>query len=43
MNLFVLKFEIGDNKKYKVEVIQDSTVYTIKVDRHLLGLYYLTA
>ena len=36
------KFEPGDNdKEYKVEAIQDSTVYTKKADGHLPGLYYL--
>lgn len=37
----VLEFEVSNNKEYKVEVIQNSTVYTKKVDKHLLGLYYL--
>lgn len=25
----------------KIEAIWDNTVYTKKIDRHLLGLYYL--
>ena len=37
------EFEPGDNKKYKVEVIQDSIIYIKKVDRHLPELYYLVA
>ena len=43
MNEFVEvpKFELGDNKEYKVEAIQDSTVYVKKADGHLPGLYYL--
>ena len=40
----VLEFESGDDdKKYKVEAIQDSVVYVKEVDGHLLGLYYLVA
>ena len=32
----------GDESgEYKVEVIQDNTVYTKEADRHLPGLYYL--
>ena len=37
------EFEPGDDKEYKVEAIQDSTVYTKEVDGHLLELYYLVA
>ena len=38
----VTKFEAGNDKKYKVEGIQDSAVYIKKsVAIHLLGLYYL--
>ena len=37
------EFEPGDDKKYKVEAIQNSTVYVKKVDEHLPGLYYLVA
>ena len=39
----MLEFKIGNNKKYNIEVIQDNVVYTKKVGRHLLGLYYLVA
>ena len=35
------EFEPGNNKKYKVKAIQDSTVYAKEADRHLPGLYYL--
>ena len=35
------EFDAGDNKKYKVEVIKDSTVYAKEVEGHLPGLYYL--
>ena len=38
-----LKFEAGNSKKYKVEAIQDSTIYTNKAKSHLLGFYYLIA
>ena len=38
------EFEPGDNdKKYKVEAIQDSAVYAKEADGHLLRLYYLIA
>ena len=37
------EFDIGDNKKYKIKVIRDIAVYTKKVERHLLGLYYLVS
>ena len=30
-----------DNKKSKVEAIQDSAVYTKEANEHLPGLYYL--
>lgn len=36
-----LKFEVGDNKEYKVESIKDSIIYVRELDGHLLGLYYL--
>ena len=39
----VPKFESGDNKKYEVETIQDSTIYPKETDRYLPGLYYLVA
>ena len=35
------KFEIGDNKEYKVKAIIDSAVYSHKVENHLPNLYYL--
>ena len=35
------EFEIGNNKKYKVETIQKSAIYIKKVNGHLLKLYYL--
>ena len=37
------EFELGDNKEYEVEAIQDNTVYAKEADRHLPGLYYLVA
>ena len=37
------EFEAGNNKKYKVDVIQDSAVYTKESARQLLGLYYLVS
>ena len=44
INKFViLKFEFGNDKKYRVEAIQDNAVYAKKIDGHLLGLYYLIA
>lgn len=43
MNKFlsVSVFDTGDNKEYKMEVIQNSTIYTKEKDGYLLGLYYL--
>ena len=35
------EFDADDNKKYEVEVIIDSAIYTKKAERHLSGLYYL--
>ena len=35
------KFELGNNKEYKVEAIQDSVIYAKEADRHLPRLYYL--
>ena len=35
------EFELGDDKKYKVEAIQESIVYVKEANGHLLGLYYL--
>ena len=44
MNIFSApEFEPGNGKEYKVEVIQDSTVYNKEVNGHLPGLYYLVA
>ena len=37
------EFDTGDNKKYKIEAIKDSTVYTKKAKGHLPGLYYLVS
>ena len=37
------EFKAGNSKKYKVEVIQDSTVYINKAEGHLPNLYYLVA
>ena len=37
------EFELGNNKKYEVEVIRDSIVHTKEVDGYLPGLYYLIA
>ena len=37
------EFDAGDNKKYKVEAIEDSAVYAKKAERHLPGLYYLVS
>ena len=37
----VPEFELGNDKEYKVEAIQDSAVYTKKADRLLPRLYYL--
>ena len=34
-------FDASNNKKYKVEAIKESTVYTKEAERHLPGLYYL--
>ena len=36
-----LEFEAGNNKKYKIERIQDSAIYARKLARQLLGLFYL--
>lgn len=39
-----LELKIGNNKEYKIEAIQDSVVYAIKLEvGHLLGLYYLVS
>ena len=40
----VPEFDPGNNKEYKVEAIQDSTVYVRKSKSgHLPGLYYLVS
>ena len=36
-------YEAVDNKKYKVKVIWDSTIYTNKAKGYLLGLYCFIA
>ena len=35
------EFDANDNKKFKVEVIRDNTIYANKAKRYLSGLYYL--
>ena len=43
-NVTQLEFDAGNSKEYKVEVIQDSTVYAMESESsHLPGLYYLIA
>ena len=37
------EFELGNNKEYEMEAIQDSAVYAKEVDKHLPRLYYLVA
>ena len=37
------KFELGNNKEYKVEAIKDSAVYIKEANKHSLGLYYPVA
>ena len=39
----VLEVELGNNKEYAIEAIQDSTIYAKEANRHLPGLYYLVA
>ena len=39
----VTEFEADNSKEYKVEIIEDSAVYSNKAKDHLLGLYYLIA
>lgn len=34
------KFEVVEDKKYELEAIQNSTVYTNKIDGQLPRLYY---
>ena len=36
-------FEAGNNKKYELEGIRDSTIYTRESEGHLSGLYYLVS
>ena len=45
MNKFaeVPELELSDDKKYEVEAIQDSAVYTKEANRYLPGLYYLVS
>ena len=43
-NVTELEFDAGDNKKYKIEAIWDSAIYTMKLELgNLPGLYYLVA
>lgn len=35
------EFNIGNNKKYKIEVISNNTIYAKKVKKYLPSLYYL--
>lgn len=39
--LSILEFTAGNDKEYKVETIQNSTVYIKKADGYLSGLYHL--
>lgn len=43
MNKFlsVFKFKACNNKEYKLEAIQNITIYAKKAGSHLLELYYL--
>ena len=34
------KFEVGDNKKYKVKPIINNTAYGKEANNHMLDLYY---
>ena len=36
-----LKFDAGNNKKYKVEAIKNSIIYAKKAEGNLSSLYYL--
>lgn len=38
-----LKFNIEDNKEYKVEAIVDSNIYAKVIEDYLLRLYYLVS
>lgn len=42
-NTTQLEFDIGNKKKYKVEAIQDNTIYAIESEGHLLEVYYLSS
>lgn len=35
------KFDISNNKEYKIEIIRDSVIYAKKIKKHLPSLYYL--
>ncbi len=37
------EFEAGDNRKYEVEAIIDSTVYDQQANDQIPGLYYLVS
>ena len=37
------EFDVGNNKKYKIEAIKDSTVYAKEAEGHLPDLYYLVS
>ena len=39
----VPKFELDNDKKYKVEAIRNSTVYAKRANGHLPEVYYLVA
>ena len=44
MNKFsVPEFKVSNNKKYKLEAIQDSAIYAKEADGHTSGLYYFVA
>lgn len=38
---FELEFEVGNNKKYKKNIIKDSIIYIKKVRDQLSDFYYL--
>lgn len=38
-----LEFDVGEDKRYKVEAIKDSTVYNKTLKNQLLALYYLVS
>ena len=37
----VTEFEVGNDKEYEIEAIQDNAIYAKKTDKHLPKLYYL--